>query len=300
MPTHCPACGTELRPERRVTPTFVVRIPDPVLPSCGNASSARIPQCVGHRRVSGGKPPLPSSTAGSWSTRPDCSISTSTTWLGPRSSARSQPAARIRPYSRPASCWSPLRRPSSVRSGGSWSRSASAMWVRRPRGTRARFGSLAAIQQAGVQRLAATAGIGTVIAGRSWSGSRSTGTRVIVDSWAAAGQPRRYGRRVHGRSPASPSWSPARWRGSPRTRPPGSAGTRRQSPAARCRRPTSWWSATIRVTKHDKAVALGVTIIDVDGLRVLLEQGPGGCRPGTARSVNSSPCPMRTPQQGSP
>ena len=39
MPTHCPACGTALRPRRRVTPTCAARTPGPARPSCGSGCS---------------------------------------------------------------------------------------------------------------------------------------------------------------------------------------------------------------------------------------------------------------------
>ena len=78
-----------------------------------------------------------------------------------------------------------------------------------------------------------------------------------------------------GRWPGLPWSSPARWRGSPGTRPP------RRSPAgagrcpARCRRrPTSWWRGTSPGSKYEKALALGVPVLDETGLDVLLDQGP--------------------------
>ena len=39
MPTHCPACGTTLRPRRRATPTSAARTPGPARPSCGSDCS---------------------------------------------------------------------------------------------------------------------------------------------------------------------------------------------------------------------------------------------------------------------
>lgn len=39
MPTHCPECGTELRPMRRPTSTSAAPTPVPARPSCANASS---------------------------------------------------------------------------------------------------------------------------------------------------------------------------------------------------------------------------------------------------------------------
>ena len=39
MPTHCPECGTELRPEKEGTPICAARTPAPVRPSCGSGCS---------------------------------------------------------------------------------------------------------------------------------------------------------------------------------------------------------------------------------------------------------------------
>ena len=54
---------------------------------------------------------------------------------------------------------------------------------------------------------------------------------------------------------------------------------RRQGQRARCRRrPTSWSSATTRARKYDKAMSLKVPVLDEDGFRVLLADGPDAAR----------------------
>ena len=112
---------------------------------------------------------------------------------------------------------------------------------------------------------------------RCASGSRSTGTARSWRSGAprASSSTRRPTSRCPATSRACRSWSPGRC---PRSR--ATRRRRRSSPAAGAR-PGSVSKKTAFVvvgdepgSKYDKAVAAKVPILDEDGFRVLLEQGP--------------------------
>ena len=138
------------------------------------------------------------------------------------------------------------------------------------------FGSLAAIQQAGVQRLAATAGIGTVIAEAVVEWFEVDWHRVIVDSWAAAGVSLAD---TVDEGPRPLTGLTVVVTGTLAGFTRDEATEALQARGAKVSGSVSKKTDFVVVgdnpgSKHDKAVVLGVAIIDVDGLRVLLEQGP--------------------------
>lgn len=138
------------------------------------------------------------------------------------------------------------------------------------------FGSLAAIREAGVQRLAATAGVGTVIAEAVVEWFEVDWHRVIVDSWAAAGVSLAD---AVDEGPRPLTGLTVVVTGTLTGFTRDEATEALQARGAKVSGSVSKKTDFVVVgdnpgSKHDKAVALGVAILDVDGLRVLLEQGP--------------------------
>ena len=140
------------------------------------------------------------------------------------------------------------------------------------------FGSMAAIREATEEKLAAAEGVGPTIAEAviEWfkeplarRDRRQVGARRRLDGRRA----RRVGRR--GPSRGSPWWSPARWSTSPATRPRRRSSPAAARPPARCPRSTDYVVVGDNAgSKADKAEQLGVPVLDEDGFKALLENGP--------------------------
>ena len=286
MPTHCPECGTELAPReggRRRHP-----LPQrAVLPgaAAGADLPRRRPRRVRHRgaRLRGGDRPAAGRACVHGRGRP----------LRPR---RGEAAARVAVlhHARTASLSANGRqaaRPTcraarTGRCGGCSSRCRSGTSARRPRG---RWPATSrSIDRDPRPRPRRSSPPSTASARpsprRSGSGSTSTGTAAIVDEVARGRRPDggRAGRR---RRRGTLEGLTVVVTGSPRRVQPrrgegGDPGARRQGRRARCRRrPTSSSSGTNPGSKYDKAVQLGVPILDEAGFRRLLELGPSGVAP---------------------
>ena len=143
------------------------------------------------------------------------------------------------------------------------------------------FGSLDAIASASPDALAIVDGVGPTIAASVVEWFTVDWHRAIVDKWRAAGvqletpgfdpsaaAARLLAGRDRGHHRHAAQLQPRRGRrGGPRRR------AARSRPRSR-RRPASSWRARTPGSKHDKAVELGVPILDEPAFKRLLEGGP--------------------------
>ncbi len=265
MPTHCPACGTELRPEKEGDADI----------RCPNARScpAQLRERLFHL---GSRSALDIEGLG-WK-------AASALLVDEHDLARSPffrtIAAGAKESVLTADARKLLESLAQAKQRPLW-RVLVALSIRHVGPTAARelareFGSLAAIQQAGVQRLAGTAGIGTVIAEAVVEWFEVDWHRVIVDSWAAAGVSLAD---TVDEGPRPLTGLTVVVTGTLAGFTRDEATEALQARGAKVSGSVSKKTDFVVVgdnpgSKHDKAVALGVAIIDVDGLRVLLEQGP--------------------------
>lgn len=153
------------------------------------------------------------------------------------------------------------------------------------------FGSLAAIRAADADRLAATAGVGPVIAEAIVEWFAVGWHAAIVDRWAAAGV-RMAEERVAGPQPLAGLTVVVTGTLPGFTRD--SAGAALTDRGARVSGSVSKKTSFVVAgdnpgSKYDKAVALGVPILDADGFAVLLESGPEAALERRTPSVDSQP-----------
>ena len=246
MPTHCPACGTELRPEKEGDADL--RCPN--TRSCPAQLRERLFHVASRQaldiEVLGYQSGQALLEAGLLDrrgrpVRPDRGQAAQRPTSSPPSPGPCRPTV--------PSCWPTWSRPRPGRWTSSWSRCRSGTsarasprtWPRRSVDRRAGRGH------------AGAAGRGRGHRARPWSppsptGSPSTGTaRSSASGRRPAAVMRDEPKEHSGPDPgrACRSWSPARWTASPATpRPRRSPPAAARSPARCRRRPPSWWSGS--------------------------------------------------------
>ncbi len=287
MPTHCPECGTELRPEKEGDKD--IRCPNSQ--SCPAQLRERLfalaePECLRHRgaRLGGGH----------GSTRGRCPQGRGRP-LRPRPPPRSHASRCTRGLRRrrttrersatgaccppTASGWSPTSRlPRSSRCGGCWSRCPSATSGRPLRGRwRSTSSPSTRIRKASAEELADAEGVGGVIAESIQDWFDVDWHVAIVDKWHAAGV--RMEDEVDESTPRTLEGMSIVVTGSL------TEFSRDQAKEAIIARGGKAASSVSKKTdfvvvgdapgsKYDKAVSLKVPVLDEDGFRVLLADGP--------------------------
>ena len=273
-----PRCGRR----RRATPTSAAPTPGPAPPSCGSGCSTSPAAARSTSRCSATRRRSRCSTPGWCRTRATSSTST-------RTSCSQAPLFRRKDGGLTANGAQAARQPrgrqAAAAVAGRWSPCRSGTSARPPRRRwPASCGSIERDRRAPTpSELAAVDGRR---AGRSPRPARVVRRRLAPrDRREVAGRrrPARGGgrrRRARGRSRALTRRGHRLARGLlPRRRHRGDPGPRRQGRPARCRRrPTSSSWGTSPGSKYDKAVQLGVPVLDEAGFRVLLEQGPDAAR----------------------
>ena len=263
------------RRPRRATPTSAARTPGRARRSCGSGCSTSPGAARSTSRASATRRPSRCCRPASSPTRATCSRSTADDLLrtdlfttkagdavGQRQAAAGQPATRPR-RSRCGGCWSRCR------SGTSGPTAARALATE--------FGSLDAIMAASEEELAAVEGVGPTIAAAVIEWFTVDWHRAIVDKWRAAGvrmadeRDASIERTLEGLSIVVTG----SLTGFSRDDAKEAIVARGGKAAGSVSKKTAYVVAGDSPgSKYDKAVELGVPILDEDGFRRLLESGP--------------------------
>ena len=273
MPTQCPECGTTLAPAKegdadircpnsRVVPGAVARA----------GVSRRRPRRLRHRgaRLRGGD----RAAAGRRHHRRGRPVRAHRGRPAAHRPVHGQGAASCRPTA--SGCWPTWTRPRRSRCGGCWSRCRSG--TSGPTAARAlatEFGSLDAIEAASEEQLAAVEGVGPTIAAAVVEWFTVDWHRAIVDKWRAAGvrmadeRDASIERTLEGLSIVVTG----SLTGFSRDEAKEAILARGGKAAGSVSKKTAYVVAgDAPGSKYDKAVELGVPVLDEDGFRRLLEQ----------------------------